>query len=341
MDVTIILPAKNGAPYLDQLLAGVFGQQTRYAYDMVIVNSGSTDGSLEIMARYPVRVEHIAPQSFNHGETRNLGASFAHPAARYLVFLTQDAAPTPGWLDALIDPLEADPQLAGTFSRHIPRADCHLPLARRMTTEWEQCGTPQPIIKRITDPADFAQRKAFYCYFSNTSSALRRAVWAEYPFRRVEFGEDADWSERVLLAGYSLMYQPASAVIHSHSYPLWEQFTQNVDHGKGIKQVLGEDSVVHWTRERFWREWWAYTRLDFVYAGLFPMRTRDRLTWIAYSAVWELATLAGNVVGVNYDRLPSRVTRLLSHQRQVRKGRTRPSGVAPAGASPFVSSRRV
>ncbi|GAC1385313.1 MAG: hypothetical protein NVSMB42_04550 [Herpetosiphon sp.] len=338
IDVTIVLPTKNAARYLEEMLQSVWSQQTVYSYEMVVVDSGSTDETLHILAKYPVQVHHIPPHTFNHGETRNLLASFAHPKSRYIVFLTQDATPTPGWLDSLIGPLQNDPNLAGVFSRHIPRADCHLPLARRMTMEWDQCGTLSPVRKQISDPVDFEKRKAWYCYFSNTSSALRRSVFDRYPFQRVEFGEDADWSERVLQAGYALLYQPASTVLHSHSYPLWEQFTQNVDHGKGLNQVLGHEAMVHWTWERFRNEWWEYSRRDFIYAGLFPMRSRERWTWVLYSIVWEFATLLGNVVGVNFDRLPWLVTRLLSHQRKIMRGDASTARPALAGPSPFIST---
>lgn len=338
IDVTIVLPTKNGATYLEELFEAVWSQQSHYRFEMVVVDSGSTDGSLDIIRRFPVHLVQIPPHEFNHGETRNFGASHADPDSRYIVFLTQDATPLPGWLDALIDPMEQDANLAGTFSRHVPRADCNLPLARRMTTEWEQAGRMQPILKRIEDQADFEQRKAFYCYFSDTSSALRRSVWQAYPFRRVEFGEDTDWAERVLHAGFSLLFQPASAVLHSHSYPLWAQFTQNVDHAKGMVQLLGNAAVVQWSWQVFWRHWWEYTRLDFIYAGLFPMRTRDRLIWILYSALWEWVTLAGNVVGVKHDRLPRRLIKLLSHQRRIKQGRKQPRRAhVTTGASPFIS----
>lgn len=338
IDATIVLPMKNGVRYLAELFAAVFAQTTHYTYEFIAVDSGSTDGSLELVTQYPIRLIQIAPHTFNHGETRNLGASYADPTSRYILFLTQDATPMEGWLDALLDPLEHDPNLAGTFSRHVPRADCQLPLARRMTTEWEQAGMLTPIHKQITDLHAFEQHKAFYCYFSNTSSALRRSVFAAYPFRRVEFAEDADWAERVLRAGYSLRYQPASRVLHSHSYPLWDQFTQNVDHAKGMRVLLGPQAIPTMTWERFWHQWKEATRLDFLYAGLFPMRTRDRLIWIFYSSLWEFATLSGSVVGFQYHQLPKGVVRLLSHQRRVRRGKAQAGQKAvQPGPSPFIS----
>jgi rhamnosyltransferase len=207
--------------------------------EVITVDSGSQDDTLAILGQYPVRVFHIPPQEFNHGETRNFGARQASPSVRYLVYLTHDATPEPGWLAALLAAVEEGPQVAGAFSRHVPRPTCPLPMARLLVEEWEQSGTPERVVKRRTDPADYERRRVHYAWFSNTSSCLRREVWEQIPFGRVDFAEDAHWADRVLQAGYTLIYEPASRVIHSHDYGLWDQFAQNMDHARGMQTVFG------------------------------------------------------------------------------------------------------
>lgn len=140
-DVSIIIPVKNGARYLEEVLQGIYAQQTRHVYEVIVIDSGSNDRSLEIAAGFPARVARIRPEEFNHGGTRNLGGKLAHPDSRYLVYLTQDATPLPGWLEYLIAPLEEEMQVAGAFSRHVPRPDCNPILARQMREDWQQCGT--------------------------------------------------------------------------------------------------------------------------------------------------------------------------------------------------------
>jgi rhamnosyltransferase len=56
---------------------------------------------------------------------------------------------------------------------------------------------------------EFKSNKFWYIYFSNTSSAIRRETWEQIPFDRVDFAEDAVWAEKVLLAGYTLIFEPA------------------------------------------------------------------------------------------------------------------------------------
>nr|MBP7694703.1 glycosyltransferase family 2 protein [Anaerolineales bacterium] len=202
-EIAVILLTKNSQRYLAEQLEAVFAQAAGRGVEVIAVDSGSRDATLEIFSRYPVRVFSIAPAEFNHGETRNFGARQASASVRYLVYLTHDATPAPGWLAALLTAVETSPDVAGAHSRHLPRPTCPLPMARLLQEEWEQSGTPDRVVKRLTDRADYERRRVWYAWFSNTSSCLRRAVWEQIPFRRVDFAEDADWADRVLQAGYT------------------------------------------------------------------------------------------------------------------------------------------
>ncbi|MDW7684979.1 MAG: hypothetical protein SCK29_12795, partial [Bacillota bacterium] len=57
--------------------------------------------------------------------------------------------------------------------------------------------------------------------FDNVSSCIRKSIWQEIPFREISFGEDIDWSKHVIEAGYKIVYEPNSAVIHSHNRSVW------------------------------------------------------------------------------------------------------------------------
>ncbi len=320
MDVSIILLTKNGERYLDEVLDGIVSQRTKYGYQIVVVDSGSSDRTLEILDRYPVRLATIDSTEFNHGETRNLGARLSHPDSRYLVYLTQDAAPASGWLDGLIDPLESDEAAAGTFSRQIPRADCNPSLARLITTQWEQIGTPRRVVKRVTDLDAYRRDRAGQAFFANTSSAIRKGVWASFPFRRVDFAEDSDWADRVLMAGYTLIYEPASAVYHSHNYGLSEQLRQNFDHARGMKQLFDPPGYRRVSLARMvvgaFREW----PNDLRY-----LRRCDSLSWfqkvghLLYSPWWHLSCNLGTYLGIRYEDLPGWIQGWLSRQGRLRR----------------------
>jgi rhamnosyltransferase len=302
VEVSIIILTKNGEDYLEEGLKAIFKQRTSRSFEVIAIDSGSRDNTLSILKRYPVRLFQIPPEEFNHGETRNLGASLSCDEAEYLIYLTQDAIPTPGWLDNLIHPLEEDKMVAGAFSRHVPRPDCNPLVARRITTDWEQCGGLKRIVKRIDDISDYHRRKLYYAHFSNTSSCIRKSVWMKYPFARVEFAEDVEWANRVLKAGYAIVYEPNSAVIHSHSGSLWRQFRENFDHARGIRSVLGlkgGEPLLPLDLSR--RE---KLRRDVIYILKNPFPWPTKLKWLLYGLPWHLASVAGQWVGANFEHLP-------------------------------------
>jgi GT2 family glycosyltransferase len=322
--VSIILLVKNGGRYLDEMLTAVFAQRVDFGFEVIAIDSGSRDSSKEILRRYAVQLFEIAPSEFNHGGTRNFGASLADPEAEYLVYLTQDATPADEhWLANLIRPMEEDRDVGGVFGRHVPRTGAAPALARQLLTVW-QTGGSERLVKTLPGNRETYERdKLYYVFFSDTSSALRRSAWARVPFRLIDFAEDADWADRALQAGYRLVFEPASMVVHSHDYPVLEQFRQNVDHMAGMKRLFPGN--VH----QGWRNWlrlfagipkqvvadWRFTHTMAPYKHQSLGR---RLFWMVHSPVWHLASALGTLVGTEIHRLPAALRRSLSRQERLR-----------------------
>ena len=314
-DASIVILTKDGGRYLRGALDGVFSQPGRF--EVVAVDSGSTDATLEILARYNVRVVSIPPGEFNHGLTRNLGAANASPGSRYLVFLTQDATPLPGWLEGLIRPMEEDPEVAGVFSRQAPR-EGGSPIVRRYMTEvWEQCGGTVRVVKKITDPEDYRRRTRWYVTFANPSSAVRRPVFDKFPFREADFGEDILWAKDVLEAGWKLVYEPGSTVVHSHDYTLVEQFRQNFDDASAESGVAASGSGMGRPLARLPGK--MATDAAYIWRGGGTLLYR--FGWILYMPLWHLATLSGAFLGARKGSLPKFLAGLFSRQAGIRRGR--------------------
>jgi rhamnosyltransferase len=89
--VTVAIPVLNGGRYLDEVLSAVRAQQVEREVEVLIVDSGSTDGSLEIARRHGAVVHEIDKKDFSHGGTRNLMMRLAR--GEHVAFLTQDATP--------------------------------------------------------------------------------------------------------------------------------------------------------------------------------------------------------------------------------------------------------
>jgi len=109
--VSVVVPVKDGARYLGEVLEAVGSQRIEADVEVLVVDSGSRDDSVRIARDRGARVIEIAPSSFGHGRTRNMAAAEAH--GDRIAFLTQDATPADdGWLARLVEPLDATERVA-------------------------------------------------------------------------------------------------------------------------------------------------------------------------------------------------------------------------------------
>ena len=121
VDVTVVIPTLNGGNDLADLLDAIAVQEGRFRPVVTVVDSGSTDGTLDLLRRHGVRLLTVDPSQFNHADTRNL--ALAAVDTEYAVLTVQDALPASrSWLAALVQPLEDDVSLAGTWARQQPRS---------------------------------------------------------------------------------------------------------------------------------------------------------------------------------------------------------------------------
>lgn len=237
--VTVVILTKNGGSEFESCLSRVFAQRVDWPFEVIIIDSGSRDNTLEIARRFPTRLIQIKSEQFNHGETRNLGAK--HAKGQYIVFLTQDAIPCDeNWLSALIANF-TDKQVAGVFSRQIPKRNCNI-LTRRALESWVT-GRRQRVVRFIRNKAEYEKlspmEKYLLATFDNVSSCIRRSVWEQFSFAHASFGEDIEWSKTVLEAGYKIVYEPESKVSHSHNRSVLYEFKRTyVDH-RNLNRLFG------------------------------------------------------------------------------------------------------
>ena len=213
--VSVVIPVLDGAATLPALLDALFSQQLPGEYEVVIVDSGSRDGSRELARRHPVTLVEIQPSEFDHGETRNLG--IRHATGEIIVLLTQDAIPVGNdFLAEMLRPFD-DPLVIGAYGRQIPRDDCDVVTARNLRS-W-MAGRGEAARARLgsrrLEELTPAERHEL-CVFDNVCSAMRRSAWEELSFSPSRFGEDIAWGKRAISRGWTIAYAAEAAVIHSH-----------------------------------------------------------------------------------------------------------------------------
>lgn len=238
-----MIPTRNGGPLFRRVIEGLRRQQLEGEVEIVVVDSGSSDQTLEVARRHGARLFEIAPQDFNHGLTRNRGIELAH--GEIVALMTQDALPVnPHLLGNLIEPFD-DPQVAGVFARQIPRPDAD-PITRRNVEGWIT-GTTVRQVRHIQDPEAFERlspmdRYAF-CVFDNVCSAVRRSVWRSIPFPAAVFGEDIEWGQCALRGGWKVVFQPEAVVEHSHQRSVAYEYRRTYICHRRLFELFGVRTV--------------------------------------------------------------------------------------------------
>jgi rhamnosyltransferase len=309
--VTVAYVTKNGVELLADSLAAVRAQAGDVEIaEVLAIDSGSTDGTLDILARHGVRVIEIPAHEFGHGRTRNLAAREAR--GDYVAFLTQDATPAHDrWLERLVAPFASDPLLAGTWSRHVPRAGCH-PMEWRRVVSFPLFHGPPLCVSWMRGGGAAGQGAELQCWFSNNASAMPRALLLRWPFPEVEFAEDQAWARDVLEAGFRTALVNDSVVVHSHAYSPWTNLQRNFDNACAMREALGRQdglSAAECVRAAV-RE----TGRDIAFWAAERGRSQARVAarWALPAIAYHLGAFGGRWLGSRATGLPSRVKHRLS-----------------------------
>lgn len=225
MLASIVIRAKNESRYIGEVLGAVFRQVEADPFEVIVVDSGSTDRTLEIVRRFRVRLIEIAPESFTYGRALNIG--IAEAGAEHVVSLSAHSTPhDERWLASLVAPFK-NARVAGVVGRQYPRADATLldHLGMRLTG-------------LTGDRPELRERNP---RFSNANSALRRSLWQRVPFdEQVAGAEDFAWARTMQELGYLIAYEPAAAVYHSHGEPIGKHLRRLMHDGPTVLgNVLG------------------------------------------------------------------------------------------------------
>ena len=212
--ISIVIPVKNGADTLCSCLDGIFRQTLRDKIEVIVIDSGSTDGTLELLKKYPVRVHHLPPAEFNHGETRNLGIRLAH--GEFVVMTVQDATPaTDNWLEIMHEHF-SDAAVIGVCGQQIVGHD-----SDKNPLQWfSPAGEAKPEKIVFPDPSQFTgltgKKQHDFCNWDDVNAMYRKSAKDKIPFRQLMFSEDTLWAKDALSQGQTLVYDYRARVYHYH-----------------------------------------------------------------------------------------------------------------------------
>jgi len=296
VEVSIIMLTKNGRPDLERLLPTVVAQASKVSGELIAVDSGSSDGTLELLRCFPVGIAQIPPEDFHHARTRNFAAGLAQ--GRTLVFLSQDAIPTAeNWLESLIANLN-DPKVGAVYGRQIPKSDSSLERRHALDAVYGER-------RLVKDPAHRNGLGFRFYHFSDVNAAIRRSVWEKTQFpEELKVFEDLGIAKRILDSGWKIVYEPKAAVIHSHDHSTLGLFKRYFDIGYTLKLLKIWDAPG--TRQSLLRDAFKMLKSKIHSPGYSPERSPVK------DLEQDFAKSFGMFLGLNQNCLPLALKRRLS-----------------------------
>jgi glycosyltransferase involved in cell wall biosynthesis len=213
--VSIIIRSYNGEEHIGRLLEGIFEQSIKNI-EVIIVDSESTDKTLNIAKTFPVIVHEIEPDEFSFGSAINLGCQASN--GEFFVMVSAHVYPIyKDWLGNLLSPFD-DPKVGIVYGK---QRGCE-------TTKYSE---HQIFAKWFPDESNFSQEHPF-C--NNANAAIRRKLWKRIPYDETLTGlEDIDWAKRVLKLVYKISYVAEAEVRVKNNQVLCSELNAESIHNSG------------------------------------------------------------------------------------------------------------
>lgn len=246
LSVTVCIPTCNGSHKLLEVIEKVKAQKCPYDYDILIIDSGSTDGSIQqiLFDDSFLSLHRISKNDFGHGRTRNL--AFELSKSHLIAFLTQDAMPARDeWLFSLTAPVYRIPNCAGSYGRHDAYPNSSPYTKHEIKTHFDSLRLKRAVMNKYIDKEGYDRKDpkllSFLYFFSDNNSCLNRNAWTSHPYPDINFGEDQAWAKNIIEAGFSKIYIDSASVYHSHDYGPEEAYKRARTEAAFYRLELGLD----------------------------------------------------------------------------------------------------
>lgn len=320
----MVIPVKNPGVQFQRVLQAVLEQTTPWQFDVLVVDSGSRDGTLEycqaMSGRYEnLRVQVIPAEEFGHGKTRNLGISLTR--GEFIALITHDALPVNNvWLANLVAAVEQAPDVAGAFGRHLPYPGASPYTVRDLTLHFEGFLSWNPVF-RMDDPQRYEREIGYrqvLHFFSDNNACIRRSVWEKIPYPDVDFAEDQIWAKKIIEAGYAKSYADNAAVFHSHDYSVMALLRRSFDEASALRELFDYrlcPNLMHLLAQavRMTLADWRYSCANGKFIRHFK--------WIVASPWRNTAKLLGFYLGQHSQELPLWLRARISLDKSIKAGR--------------------
>ena len=199
MKVSIIIRCYNEEEHIGKLLTGIFHQKNA-DFEVILVDSGSTDSTLFIASKFDVKVLKIRPEDFSFGYALNVGCAAA--SGDVLLFASAHVYPLyTDWLSLMAQPFINDEKVALVYGKQ--RGDYRNKFSEhQIFAQW------------FPEVSNYNQQIPF-C--NNANCAVRQSIWQTHKFDEQLTGlEDLMWAKQIQKMGYRIAYESKATIIHIH-----------------------------------------------------------------------------------------------------------------------------
>jgi rhamnosyltransferase len=269
---SIVIRAFNEEKHIGNLLQSL-QQQTFHDFEIILVDSGSTDRTLAIAALFPVQVLHIKPGEFTFGRSLNIGLR----AARGQVAVLASAHVLPlasDWLEKIVAPFE-DPKVGLVYGKQRAGVGGKFSEA-------------QHLLRWFPEHSNLDQQHA-YC--NNANLALRLSLWEQHPFDENLTGlEDLAWASYWHQNGVKLAYVSEAGVTHFHNEKPAQIVNRHRREAIALKRILPQS---HFTLKDFASQYVRSVASDLRAAAHQRIFLREAAGIFAFRALQYYGTYRG------------------------------------------------
>lgn len=211
--ISVVIPVKNEAKKIRACIEGILSQ-TVAIEEIIVVDSGSDDGTLDILKEYDiVKLIEIPAKEFNHGETRNLGVSYA--MGEFVLLTVGDARPYDKfWIEKLLKCFDVE-DVAGVCGKQVVPHELD-----KNPFLWYRPYSAPVIRKYQYELSEYEallpDEKKGVCSWDDVTAMYRTDILKKIPFQRTSYSEDAIWAKEAIQNGYAIVYNTDAIVYHYH-----------------------------------------------------------------------------------------------------------------------------
>jgi len=245
--VSVVIPTRNAGSQFAYTLEKIRCQRGIEEIEIIVVDSGSQDETIDIAKDYGAMVYEINPEDFGHGKTRNFAASKA--SGDYILFTVQDAIPIGDlWLYGLVKVLCDREDISAVTCRQVPRSDADLFAQSAIWNHYRYLELNGDLVFSVDDDLQkltVAELRRV-AGLDNVCSCFKKDVFDEFKFQELIYAEDLDLGIRLIKEKRKTSFLFSTGVIHSHNRDPDYYLRRSYIEGVSLAVILNDVPPTHY-----------------------------------------------------------------------------------------------